>query len=68
MIICENCVEEMKPYIKKLGHLKIWVRCPKCGAVDRTANYDSRELYKSTKLKERITDDNKTGGNHVYNE
>ncbi len=68
MIICENCVEEMKPYKKKLGHLKVWLRCPKCGAIDRQTNYDFRELGKIERLKDRLTEDNRCGGKHEYKE
>lgn len=62
MIICENCIEEMKLYRKCLGYKKIWFKCPKCGAIERKRDIESYNQTRCADIVKRREKDNLLGG------
>lgn len=67
-MICPNCIEELIKDKKKLGQVKNWLVCPKCGYRTREWTEKNAEIEERSRLIENRKINNITGGKHEQND
>lgn len=55
-MLCPNCVEKLVKQKKKLGDVKNWMVCPKCGYRQRP--HDGIDIQKMGRFIDRIKENN----------
>lgn len=63
-MICPNCIEPLVKNKKKLGEVKNWLVCPKCGYRTRESTEINAEFNERVRLIRNREINNLTGGKH----